>query len=93
MINALYEPVFYDKNGKSQPINSKTIDEYLYGSDYVNHQFNKLVKLYGSGTLNQTQISAIRDLFIKMEEVGMLINTPEQNKGKVELLPEADKVT
>jgi hypothetical protein len=43
--------------------------------------------------LNQTQISAIRDLFIKMEEVGMLINTPEQNKGKVELLPEADKVT
>ena len=64
------------------PINSKTIDEYLYGSDYVNHHFNKLIKLYGSGTLNQTQISAIRDLFIKMEEVGMLINTPEQKRAR-----------
>lgn len=37
-------------------------------------------------------MNAIRDLFIKMEEVGMLIDSPKQDNGKVELLDDADKV-
>jgi len=47
-----FEPVFYDNQGRVRPITPEFMEEYLYGANLFETKYNKMVKLYGSGTLN-----------------------------------------
>ena len=59
-----YDHVFMTREGSEKPVTKYNVKEYLYGSDYVEKAINKVIKLYGSGMLNQTQVAFIRDLIL-----------------------------
>lgn len=74
VIQPVFEPIFFDKEGKARPLTAEYMEEYLYGAKLIETKYNKMVKLYGSGLLNQQQIKWVRDFFQQLEQVGYFID-------------------
>lgn len=54
---------------------------------------NKIIKLFGTGTLNQSQINYVRDMFLTLENIGYFVAPQHEMEPKtidVDVVPSED---